>query len=111
MSRIKQIRTERWSEHLSIFTNGNRGRKVTIKLFNPNEGEELIAHELPFMAIDYDAINKGDDMVISCGEKTLELSHAVDAPVELWETHDNQGVVTTLKIIDQNNQQCILHFT
>jgi Ni2+-binding GTPase involved in maturation of urease and hydrogenase len=110
MAGTKQIRTENWVEHLSLFTNGNHGRKVSISVVDQTEGEEHIAKDLPLMAIDYDVISKGDDIVISFGGDSLAFSHTVEAPIELWETHNDKGVVTIMKIIDQNNNECILKF-
>ncbi len=111
MAGIKQIQMDNWMDHLATFTNGNRGRRVTITVPDGANPEGPIAKDLPLMAIDYDAINKGDDMVISFGPDTLVYSYTIEAPVELWETHNDQGVVTLIKIIDQNNNQCMLKFS
>jgi hypothetical protein len=111
MAGTKQIQMENWLDRLDTFINGNRGRKVTTTVSDDTNEEIQIAKDLPLMAIDYDPIKKGDDMVISFGTDTLVYSHTVEAPVELWETHNDKGVVTTIKIIDQNNNGCILELS
>lgn len=103
-----------WSQvhtHISLFTNGNKGGLVSITLFNTGASNETLAEELPFMAIDYDPIKKGDDMVISLGGESIAFSHTIDASVELWETHDDKGVVTSMEIVDQNNNKVTLTFS
>lgn len=50
-------------------------------------------------------------MVISLGGKSIAFSHTIDAPVELWETHDDKGVVTSMEIVDQNNNKVTLTFS
>lgn len=46
------------------------------------------------MAIDYDSISKGDVMGIAFGDDSLVYSHTEEAPIVLWESHDDNGVVT-----------------
>lgn len=106
MSGTKKIKKEDWSNSMVTFTNGNIGRKVSVA---GEEGE--LAENLPFMAIDYDPIKKGDDLVISLGEDTLDFSHTVEAPVKLYEIHNDLGVVTSVEIKDRNNKKVVLLFS
>lgn len=110
MTKTKQIPTERWLEHCSMFTNGNRGRILTLSSIDPETGYEVLAGEMPLFGIDYDPISKGDDMTISLGKNSPEFSHVVKAPVEFWESHDDNGVVEQIRIIDQNNGEINLTF-
>lgn len=110
MAGTKQIQIADWSDHTTLFTNGNKGRMVSISVTDAESVSRTLVEQLPFMAIDYDNIKKGDDMVISLGKNTLEFSHTVEAPVELFENHNDLGVVTSVKIIDQNNNNIVLDF-
>lgn len=110
MAGIKQIHADKWAEHCSLFTNGNKGRMVTITSLDNETGNLILAENSPLMAFDYDPIKKGDDMVISLGKDTLEYSHTIQAPIEFWETHDDSGEVTSIEIIDQMDNKVIVTF-
>ena len=110
MAHTKQIENERWAEFCSLFSNGNKGRLLSITLNDDETGYQLLAENLPLMGLDYDPIKKGDDMIVSLGKESLEFSHTIDAPVELWEYQNDMGVITSIEIIDQNNNKLILTF-
>lgn len=106
MSITKQIRPENWIERVSLFTDDNRGRLVSITLCNL----ETLIDEIPLMSINYESQLKGDDMVISVGVDSMKLNHIINAPLELWETQNDSGDVTSMEIIDYNNNEYILTF-
>jgi len=110
MARIKQIQNENWPNHMATFTNGNRGRMVSVSVTDDESVTKTLVKQLPLLGLDFDPINKGDDMVISLGKSTLEVSHTIDAPVELFEKHNDLGVVTNVEIIDQNNNKIAIDF-
>jgi hypothetical protein len=110
MEKSKQIQIEDWIEHLSLFTNGNKGRLVSISTEDSEMGNNRLADKLPLMAIDYDPLKKGDDILISLGGESADFRHEINAPVEMWETHNDLGVVILMEIIDQNNNKVILAF-
>lgn len=106
MSITKQIQPENWIERVSLFTDDNRGRLVSITLCNI----ETLIDEIPLMSVNYDSQLKGDDMVISVGVDSMKLNHIINAPLELWETQNDCGDVTSMEIIDYNNNEYILTF-
>jgi len=106
MSITKQIRPENWIERVSLFTDDNRGRLVSITVCN----SETLIEEIPLMGINYSSQFKGYDMVISVGVDRLKLNHIINAPLELWETQNEIGDVTSMEIIDYNNNEYILTF-
>ena len=106
MSITKQIRPENWIERVSLFTDDNRGRLVSITLCNI----ETLIDEIPLMSVNYDSQLKGYDMVISVGVDSMKLNHIINAPLELWETQNDSGDVTSMEIIDFNNNEYILTF-
>ncbi len=110
MAGSKQIQTERWIEYCSLFTNGNKGRPLNIITMDDKKAYRVLEEGLPLMAVDYDPVDKGDDMVVSLGKDSLEFSHTIEAPVEMRENRDEKGVVTSLEIFDQNNYKIILIF-
>jgi hypothetical protein len=106
MSLTKQIRPENWIERVNLFTDDNKGRLVSITLCN----SETLIEEIPLMSINYDYQFKGYDMVISVGAGQMELNHIINAPLEFWETQNDCGDVTSIEIIDFNNNEYILTF-
>ena len=106
MSNTKQILPENWIERVSLFTDGNKGRLVSICLCNT----ETLVEDIPLMSVDYSSQLKGYDMVISVGVGSMKLNHIINAPLELWETKNDRGIVTSMEIIDFNNNEYVLTF-
>jgi len=110
MTKSKLIPVKEWVEFCGLFTNGNKGRLVTISDIDERAMDNVLAKEMPLWAIDYDPIDKGDDIVVTLGENSMEFSHTIDAPVELWESRNEKGVVNQLRIIDRSNNEYNLTF-
>lgn len=106
----KQIPQERWEEFCATFTNGNRGRLLSMEIIGDDVGELPLAKSAPFAAIDFDSLSKGDSFVISYGSEAPSTSHVINAPVELWEALDVNGRVVSLEIIDLSGHKTILNF-
>ena len=110
MSLTKKVEHERWIEFLSMFTNGNRGRMVSIEIDEPSDGDEELTTELPLYAIDYDPVNKGNDLVVSIGLDDVAYSHTIAAPVDISQLQDDTGKVSSLVVTDQNGIRTIISF-
>lgn len=106
MSTTKQIQVENWIERVSLFSDDNRGRLVSITLCN----SETLIDEVPLVSVDYSSQFKGFDIVISVGINNVKLNHIITAPLELWETKNESGDVTAMEIIDYDNHEYILTF-
>lgn len=77
----KEIPAEGWMEWCDTFTNGNRGRSLSVRLVDDEYGDE----ESPAV-------------------------HVVSAPVRLWQAQDANGMVVALEIENQNGRRTILSF-
>jgi hypothetical protein len=110
MAQTKKIDQRRWSEFLSMFSNGNRGRVVAIEVADMSIGDQPLTEAAPLFAIDYDPTNKGDDLVITSGRDEVDYSHKINAPAEIWESQDDNGKVVSLEIIDRDGAKTILVF-
>lgn len=110
MSQTKQIDRESWLEYLSMFSNGNRGRMIAIEIVGEKIGAQTLASGTPLFAIDYDPAGKGDNLLISTGLEGLDLTHEIDAPVELRELQDDNGMVVSMEIVDRAGTRTILDF-
>ena len=110
MAQTKKLDQARWLEFLSIFSNGNRGRMVAIEVADMATGDQPLTAAAPLFAIDYDPANKGDDLVITTGRDEVDYSHKINAPVEIWESQDDNGKVVALEIIDRDGVKTIVAF-
>ena len=110
MAQTKKMDQDSWSEFLSIFSNGNRGRMVAIEVADMATGDQPLTDAAPLFAIDYDPANKGDDLVITTGRDELDYSHTISAPAEIWESQDDNGKVVSLEIINRDGVKTILVF-
>ena len=110
MAQTKKIDQESWSEYLSMFSNGNRGRMISIEVEDMAIGDQTLTDVMPLFAIDYDPANKGNELVITTGTDKVEYTHTISAPKELWELQDDNGMVVSMEIIDQNGGKTMLIF-
>ena len=106
----KEIPAEGWEAWCDTFTNGNRGRSLSIDLVDDELGDERLAEGLPLVAIDYDPADKGDDFVVSYGQEAAPTSHVIQAPAGLWQAQDANGLVVSLEIEDKSGRRTILSF-
>jgi len=94
----KKIPAGRWKAWCETFTNGNGGRLVNIEIVSDELGAEPLADGAALVAIDYDPVGKGNNFVISYGDKTVPSSHVIAKPVALWQAQDENGLVVSLDI-------------
>jgi hypothetical protein len=93
-----------------MFSNGNRGRRVAIEVADLAIGDQPLTEAAPLLAIDYDPANKDDVLLITTGRDEVDYSHKINAPVEIWESQDDNGKVLSLEVIDRNGSKTILAF-
>jgi hypothetical protein len=110
MAQTKQIDQGRWSEYLSMFSNGNRGRLMAIEIADMADGDQPLAAAAPLLAIDFDPAGKGDDLVITTGRDQIDSAHKISAPLEIWELQDDNGKVMALEVIDRSGSKTTLAF-
>ena len=110
MAQTKQIDQGRWSEFLSMFSNGNRGRLVAIEIADIADGDQPLSDAAPLFAVDFDPAGKGDDMVITTGRDDVDYTHKISDPLEIWESQDGNGKVTALEVIDRSGSKTIVAF-
>lgn len=103
-----QISQADWKDFFVTFSNGNRGRMLSIEVLDSETGSTGQMKQGKLMAVDYDPIGKGNDIVVTTGETEIDYSHTINAPVEVWKAQQESGEVGALEIIDQNNVKTIL---
>jgi hypothetical protein len=103
-----QISQEDWKDFFVTFSNGNAGRMLSLEVLDSESGDTGQVKQGRLMAVDYDPIGKGNDIVVTTGNDEVEYSHMIKAPVEVWKAQQDSGEVAALEIIDQNNVKTIL---
>jgi hypothetical protein len=110
MAQTKKLEKDRWSEYLSMFSNGNRGRMIVIELESMAIGDQTLTDAMPLLAIDYDPANKGDDLIITAGLDKIDYTHKISAPAEIWELQDDNGNVVSVEVINGKGERNIIVF-
>jgi hypothetical protein len=105
-----QVPREEWKDFFVTFSNGNRGRMLSLEVLDPESGDSGQVKQGKLLALDYDPVDKGNDIVVTTGVDEVDYSHTIEAPVEVWKVQQDSGEVAALEIIDQNNVKTILSF-
>ena len=103
----KTVPQERWGEFFDQFSDGNRGRHISIEIMNSEGAEELIRNT-PLMAMIYvggasqneNRPDKGNDLVIETGKNEVTYAHTVDAPTEVLTGQSESGRMLAVWISD-----------
>ena len=95
----KTVPQERWGEFFDQFSDGNRGRYISIEIMN-SEGVEELIQNAPLMAMIYDRPGKGNDLVIETGKDEVTYAHTVDAPTEVLTGQSESGRMLAVWISD-----------
>ncbi|WP_377481141.1 MAG: DUF5335 family protein [Microcoleus anatoxicus] len=104
----KSVPRERWGEFFDQFTDGNRGRHISIEIIGSELGDAELIKNAPLMAMVYDRPGKGDDLVIEVGKDEVTYAHTIDSPTEVLTGQNSNGVVIALRISDAAGTQTLI---
>jgi len=96
----KSVPSKQWSEFFDLFSNGNRGRHISIEMISSDLGNENLIQNAPLRALIYDRPGKGDNLAIEVGKDEVTYSHTVNSPTEVWTGQSANGVMMALQIAD-----------
>jgi hypothetical protein len=96
----KSVPPARWGEFFDMFTNGNRGRYVSIECVDPELGNLELIKNAPLLSMIYDRPGKGDDLMIELGQNEVFYAHTVDSPTEVLTGQNSIGEMVALWISD-----------
>jgi hypothetical protein len=96
----KSIPQERWVEFFDQFSDGNRGRHISIEILDSELGDEELIQNAPLMAMVYDPPNKGNKLTIETGRDEVNYAHTVDSPTEVLTGQDENGLMLAVQIRD-----------
>ena len=103
MSTKKQIHKVGWQEQIQMFSSDNRGRKAAVTI----EGLTIAKNQV-FRDIEFDSVEKGNELIIKLGFLENIFTHAVDALVELHIYQESNGVDTALEVVDEKGRSTLL---
>ena len=104
----KSVPRDRWGEFFDQFTDGNRGRHISIAIIGSELGDAELIKNAPLMAMVYDRPGKGDDLVIEVGKDEVNYAHTVDSPTEVLTGQNSNGVMVALRISDAAGTQTLI---
>ena len=104
----KSVPRERWGEFFDQFTDGNRGRHISIEIIGSEVGDAELIKSAPLHAIIYDRPGKGDDLVIEVGKDEVSYAHTIDSPTEVLTGQNSNGVMVALRISDAAGTQTLI---
>jgi hypothetical protein len=96
----KSVPQTRWGEFFDMFTNGNRGRHISIESLDPEFGDLELVRDLPLLSMIYDQPGKGGDLMIEVGQEEVLYAHTVDSPTEVMTGQNSIGETVALSISD-----------
>jgi len=96
----KSLPRERWGEFFDQFSDGNRGRHISIESISSELGDETLIQNAPLLAIVCDRPGKGDDLVIEVGRDETTYGHVIYSPTEVLTGQNANGQMVALWISD-----------
>jgi Family of unknown function (DUF5335) len=100
-----------WPAFFVRFSNANQGRPIAVIVHDPRLGRSCLNDGVPLLAMDYDPAGRGDDIVISIGQESVEATHLIRAPSEVAEMREEDGTVAGLEVVDRSEDTTRLVFT
>jgi hypothetical protein len=108
MANNTQISQADWKDFFVTFSNGNAGRLLSLEVFDADSGDTGQMNQGKLIAVGYDPVGKGNDIIVTTGEGEVNYTHTIQAPVEVWIAQRENGEVAALEVIDQNDVKTIL---
>lgn len=104
----KSVPLIQWNEFFDQFTNGNRGRRISIESIDPELGNLELVQNAPLLSMIYDRPGKGNDLLIEVGEEEVFYTHTVDAPTELLTGQNALGEMVAVWINNAAGMKTII---
>jgi hypothetical protein len=96
----KSVPQDRWVEFFDQFSDGNRGRHISIEILDSELGDQELIQNAPLMAMVYDPPTKGNKLTIETGKNEVTYAHTVDSPTEVLTGQDENGIMLAVQIRD-----------
>jgi hypothetical protein len=96
----KSVPSDRWVEFFDQFSDGNRGRHISIEILDSELGDEELIQNAPLMAMVYDPPNRGNKLTIETGKNEVNYAHTIDSPTEVLTGQNENGIMLAVQIRD-----------
>lgn len=104
----KTLPQEGWGDFFDQFSDGNRGRYLSIESIDVDLGDEELIQDAPLMSIVYDRPGKGNDLVIEVGKDQVTYAHTIDAPTEISTGQDALGQIVAICISEASGTKTLV---
>lgn len=104
----KSVPRERWGEFFDQFSDGNRGRHISIEIIGSELGDTELIQNAPLHGIIYDRPGKGDDLVIEVGGDEVTYAHTIDSPTGISTGQNSNGQIIAISIADAAGTQTLI---
>ena len=104
----KSVPQARWGEFFDQFSDGNRGRHISIEVITPELGDEELIQNAPLMAMVYYRPGKGNDLVIETGKDEVTYAHTIDSPTEVLTGQSESGRMLAVYISDATGTKTLV---
>jgi hypothetical protein len=104
----KSIPEDRWLEFFDQFSDGNRGRHITVELLGGELGDLELIQNAPLMAMVYDPPKHGNKLTIETGKEEVTYAHTIDSPTEVLTGQDANGIMLAVRIGDAVGTQTLI---
>jgi Family of unknown function (DUF5335) len=104
----KSLPQARWGEFFDMFTNGNRGRHISIESIDPEFGNLELIKDAPLLSMIYDRPGKGNDLMIEVGKDEVSYTHTIDSPSEVMTGQNSIGEMVVVWISDASGIKTVI---
>ncbi len=103
-----------WAEFFELMTDDNRGRLITITLLESQLGEVEVIRHRPLYSMTYADADHGNDLVVTVSRspenRQVTYAHRIVLPQWVTITTDEDGVMQSCRVTDNDQAQTILDF-
>ena len=96
----KAIARESWGSFFDRFSESNRGRPISVEVLGAEIGDQELIQHAPLLAVIYDRLGKGDNLMIEVGQDEMTYAHTIKSPTEVLTGQNLNGVVLAVSITD-----------
>jgi len=91
----REIPREQWTDYLESVSAEFQGHPVTIRIENPEVGDEVLVDNLPLVAIEPDFKERSRSVIVitakPLGPGAEGIRHFINRPHAIWAQQDEEG--------------------
>jgi hypothetical protein len=103
-----------WEEFFEQFTEDNRERPITLQIVDQQLGSFNLLSGTPLHSVIYEPPDLSNDLVVAVSRqlqsREVTFAHTIDYPQAITIITDDDGLVLSCIVTDDNNAQTVIHF-